>query len=400
MTDFNNFKGAARKLDDIDIPRIGATIGVGEDELHAFMDVEAAGSGFDNQGRPKMLFEPHIFYRNLTGKKRDDAVKQGLAHPKWKKGYPKDSYPRLVKAIAIDETAALRSASWGLAQILGENHKAAGYSTPQAMVKAFMEGEAQQLEACVQFLISAGIADDLKAHRWAVVARVYNGPQYKANGYDTKMAAAFAKWSKIKDTPYPAPEAGKVAPETWNAPKPVSVENKAKETVAFVQARLWELGYTEVGSRDPKTGAFDGQLGKMTKTAILAFRNENDLPLSDTIDDSLLIALGQAKPRQLPRNDAAPAEVRKAAPEVKTNWLAKIGAAVVAIPAAVGAFFDGILGNIGAARDYIEPLKDMVGDVPGWVWLVGVAAVAGGLYLVARHGEQKGIEAYAAGERR
>ena len=197
-----------------------------------------------------------------------------------------------------------------------------------------------------------------------------------------------------------AADGGKVTPETWNAPKPVPSENKAKETVAFVQARLWELGYTEVGSRDPKTGAFDGQLGKMTKTAILAFRNENDLPLSDTIDDGLLIALGQAKPRELPRNDAAPAEVRKAAPEVKTNWLAKIGAAVVAIPAAVGAFFDGILGNISAARGYVDPLKDMVGDVPGWVWLVGVAAVAGGLYLVARHGEQKGIEAYAAGERR
>lgn len=192
-------------------------------------------------------------------------------------------------------------------------------------------------------------------------------------------------------------DGGKVVAD---ASKLAPSENKAKETVAFVQARLWELGYTEVGSRDPKTGAFDGVLGKMTKTAILAFRNENELPLSDAIDDRLLIALGQAKPRQLPRNDAAPAEVRKAAPEVKTNWLAKIGAVIVAVPAAAGAFFDGILGNIGAARGYVEPLKDMVGDVPGWVWLVGVAAVAGGLYLVARHGEHKGLEAYQAGERR
>ena len=45
------FKGATARLKDIDIPRIGAEIGVGEDELHAFMQVEAAGSGFDAAGR-------------------------------------------------------------------------------------------------------------------------------------------------------------------------------------------------------------------------------------------------------------------------------------------------------------------------------------------------------------
>ena len=36
------FKGATARLKDIDIPRIGAEIGVGEDELHAFMQMEAA----------------------------------------------------------------------------------------------------------------------------------------------------------------------------------------------------------------------------------------------------------------------------------------------------------------------------------------------------------------------
>lgn len=70
MTDFNGFKGRAKRLDDIDLPRIGHRIGVGEDELHAFMDVETSGGGFDPQGRPKILFEPHVFYRNLTGAKR------------------------------------------------------------------------------------------------------------------------------------------------------------------------------------------------------------------------------------------------------------------------------------------------------------------------------------------
>jgi hypothetical protein len=220
-----SFAGAAKRLDDIDLPRIGHRIGVGEDEIHAFMDVEAAGSGFDQKGRPKMLFEPHVFYRNLTGKGRNRAVKEGLAYPKWKPGnYPLDSYPRLLKAMAISETAALRSASWGLGQILGENHKAVGYATVQAMVTAFMADEEHHLEAMIQFLITNSIDDDLRAHRWDVVARVYNGPGYKQNDYDGRMAEAYAKWAKIKDTPWTPPssppEASKPAAPP-SAPAPV-----------------------------------------------------------------------------------------------------------------------------------------------------------------------------------
>ena len=54
-----DFKGRAKKLEDTDLPRIAASIGCGEDEVHMLIDVEAAGSGFDTAGRPKMLFEPH-----------------------------------------------------------------------------------------------------------------------------------------------------------------------------------------------------------------------------------------------------------------------------------------------------------------------------------------------------
>lgn len=205
MTDFKGFIGAGKRLDDIDLPKLGARIGVGEDEIHALIEVETAGGGFDKIGRPRLLFEPHVFYRNLTGSKRDEAIRAGLAYPKWgTKPYPKDSYPRLLKAMEIDETAALKSASWGLGQVLGENHKMVGYATPQAMVLAFMADEENHLSAMVEFIKGAHIDDDLKAHRWAVVARVYNGPGYAANHYDTKLAAAYAKWAKIKDTPWTA----------------------------------------------------------------------------------------------------------------------------------------------------------------------------------------------------
>jgi hypothetical protein len=231
MTDFRSFKGTATRIADTDLPRVGAKIGIGEDELHAFMDVEAAGSGFDSQGRPKILFEPHVFYRNLSGAKRKTAVNAGLAYPKWgEKPYPKDSYPRLMSALLIDETAALKSASWGLTQILGENFAAAGYASPQAMVSAFMGSEAAHLEATVSLLVSMGIANDLKAHRWADVAKRWNGPSYAKNAYDTKLAAAYAKWAKSKDTPWPPIGTGPmiaapVIPQaTQPAPKPVAIQ--------------------------------------------------------------------------------------------------------------------------------------------------------------------------------
>lgn len=222
------FKGAGARLSDIDIPRIGAEIGVGEDELHAFMDVEAAGSGFYAAGRPKMLFEPHVFYRLLgKGAKRDAAVKARLAYPKWgMKPYAKDSYPRLVKPMAIDETIAPMSASWGLTQILAENHRDAGYTSPQAMVTAFMASEANHLEATVRLLVAWKVDDDLKAHRWPVIARTWNGPGYKQNAYDRKLSAAFAKWHGIKvrlshqrlmsrpNPPRPSPQRRRILPRS------------------------------------------------------------------------------------------------------------------------------------------------------------------------------------------
>ncbi|CAN7387297.1 N-acetylmuramidase domain-containing protein [Neorhizobium sp. LjRoot104] len=387
MTEFNGFKGAAVRLDDIDIPRIGSEIGVGEDEIHAFMEVEAAGSGFDSQGRPKILFEPHVFYRNLSGKKRDEAVKQGLAYAKWgEKPYPKDSYPRLMKAMAIDETAALKASSWGLTQILAENCKGAGYATPQAMVLAFMADEENHLAATVTLLKHMDIADDLKAHAWAVVARVWNGPGYRKNKYDTKMAAAYAKWAKIKDTPFTA-GAAKVSA---NVIAPAGKTDRT--TVRVVQERLKELGYTEVGNPD-------GKMGKLTKTAILAFRNENDLPVSDIIDDGLLQALDNASPRNLPRNDAEPATVRQAVPEVQSNFLTKIGAGGLAGGLGVGSIGD-LASKADSVRGWINPWKEMFSDIPGWAWLGGAALVLVAIALIARRGEMKGIEAFQAGERR
>lgn len=204
MDAFNGFRGAARPLDDIDLPRLGHRIGVGEDEIHAVMDVEAAGGAWDARGRPKMLFEPHRFWKNLgPGEKRDRAARAGLAYPSWgEKPYPKDSYPRLLEAMKIDETAALKSASWGLGQILGENHAMVGFDTVQEMVLATLNDADRHLEMMVAFILAAKLDDELRAQDWAGFARGYNGPQHAKHDYAGRLRRAYAKWAKIRDTPW------------------------------------------------------------------------------------------------------------------------------------------------------------------------------------------------------
>lgn len=204
MNFLNTFKGRAKPLDAWDYGRLGRLLAVGEDELRAVVEVECSGGGFDAQGRPKMLFEPHRFWRELGDAKRGVAANQGLAYPKWgTKPYPADSYPRLEAAMKIDRPAALRSASWGLGQIMGGNHKSAGYASAEAMVLDFLDDEEKHLMAMVKFILAEDLDDDLRRHDWSGFARGYNGPGYAKNGYHTKLAAAYAKWVKRPDAVEP-----------------------------------------------------------------------------------------------------------------------------------------------------------------------------------------------------
>ena len=79
------------------------------------------------------------------------------------------------------------------------------------MVAAFLDDEEIHLEAMVNFITRSGLDDELREHDWRGFARGYNGAGYEKNGYHTKLAAAYAKWSKISDTPW-QPDAAPVPP--------------------------------------------------------------------------------------------------------------------------------------------------------------------------------------------
>lgn len=224
-----NFVGRALPLTDGDVRTIAGYLGCEIAAVRAVLQIEAAGKGFDNQKRPKMLFEPHVFYRELgPGVKRDRAVKEGLAYAKWKAGaYPADSYPRLTKAISINRDAALRSASWNIGQVMGFNHKAAGFADVSAFVEAMKHSEGAGVYAMARFIVSKGLHRHLRAKNWSSFAKGYNGSSYATHGYHTKLAAAYAKRpASERVVPPPATEAelaaliGAAAPPAPTKPSP------------------------------------------------------------------------------------------------------------------------------------------------------------------------------------
>jgi hypothetical protein len=164
--------------------------------IKAVTEVESAGSGFFASGNPKILYEAHKFSK-LTQHKYDSS-NPDISSLKWNKALyagGEKEFNRLKKAIAIDAHAAIQSASWGRFQIMGENYKMCGHTSPESFVEAMYETEGKHLEAFVGFVKSAKLDSALRNKNWAAFARGYNGEGYAQNHYDTKLAAAYKKHS-------------------------------------------------------------------------------------------------------------------------------------------------------------------------------------------------------------
>jgi len=199
MIDFGDFKGMAATLQIEEVIGLAQENDIEPAALRAVIAVEAAGSGFDKQGRPKILFEPHIFHRLLSGDERQTAIDAGIAYPKWgMQPYPKGSdaqYARLEAASEINQSVALKSASWGMGQIMGSNHNLAGYGDVETFVFACMDSEAKHVAMMISFIKNAKLLGAIQNLDWAAFARGYNGPAYAKNQYDVKLAAAYERFS-------------------------------------------------------------------------------------------------------------------------------------------------------------------------------------------------------------
>lgn len=250
------FVGAATPLSDEGVRQIMASSSVGQSELWAVLAVETSGCGYLADQRPKILFERHIFSR-LTSREYD-ADDPDVSQPS-AGGYGASGahqYDRLNVASRLNLSAALKSASWGLGQIMGENFAAAGFPSVEAMVSAMTASEDHQLAAMVNFMKSMQLIDSLKSHDWSGFARRYNGPNYAANNYDGLLEHFYQRYQQG-----PPPDL----------------------TTRAVQVSLLFKGL--------EPGAIDGIAGDSTRAAIAQFQAKTGVPRTGVIDSALLRAL-------------------------------------------------------------------------------------------------------------
>ena len=227
------------------------------EQMHDFkVTVETRGCGFLPDRRPFILYERHIFSRETDS--RFD-----VAHPDISNRSPggygaggANQYDRLGRAMALDRTAALRSTSWGIGQVMGFNAGTCGYAEVEDMVAAMCISERNQLLAMAGEIVHSGIDKALRNHDWTRFARLYNGPSYEINSYDTRLAAAYAKFAAG-----PLPD-------------------------FFVRAGQIYLGYLGY-----HPGTVDGVMGRLSRSALHEFQESHELPLTDGINAEVLSKL-------------------------------------------------------------------------------------------------------------
>jgi len=233
---------------------VASMLGVFAPEIWTVLAVETSGCGFLPDRRPQILYERHIFHRLTQGEFDDGDISDptpggygpGGAH----------QYDRLAKAIVLDRTAALKSASWGIGQILGTNFAMAGFTDVDSMVAAMCASEDQQLTAVGNFLTASKLAAPLRAHDWTSFARGYNGPNFAINQYDSKLNGEFQRFSfgQLPD----------------------------------LVARAAQLYLTYLGFHP---GPIDGVPGTRTFAALAQFQQANGLAVTTTIDANTVTQL-------------------------------------------------------------------------------------------------------------
>lgn len=160
--------------------------------LQALVAVETAGSGFHLIGLPKILLERHYVYRLATPAQRAELPADICnATPG---GYVGGlgEWSRFDRVAAVDADLAICSCSWGLAQVMGAQCDRFNLTPNDFMMQQALDEDAQIMFMGRFIAANPGLRSALAAKAWVEVARLYNGPNYAANAYDTKLAAAYA----------------------------------------------------------------------------------------------------------------------------------------------------------------------------------------------------------------
>jgi murein L,D-transpeptidase YcbB/YkuD len=281
----------------LEITKAAQSLDIEPAALLAVAEVESGGTAFaDVNGRrePLIRFEAHFFDRRLSDRKRAVAREKGLAAPvAGAIANPRTQAARwrmLEQAASIDARAAYESVSWGLGQVMGAHWAWLGYADVDTLVAAARSGVAGQVRIMMQYIDKAGLRDALRKHDWAGFARSYNGPAYKRNAYDAKLAAAYARYATGNSGARPT--------------MPLLKRGSRGTSVADLQHDLTALGYPI---------AADGVFGPATVQAVMVFQRDHALTVDGIVGARTNAAIGDAL--------TAPGPVGKSWKRLK-DWLA------------------------------------------------------------------------------
>jgi len=188
---------AASILNDNDYKQAAESLKCEIAAIKAVAQVESAGGGFLPDGRPKILFERHVFHKFTGG--AFAAKHPDISNPE-QGGYGatggKHQWDRFNEAFALNPTAAIKACSWGKFQAMGFNFGLCGFANLEDFHAAMLKSESEHLKAFCNFITNKKLDGALRSHNWAKFAEGYNGKGFRKNKYDTKLAAAFKKFSQ------------------------------------------------------------------------------------------------------------------------------------------------------------------------------------------------------------
>ncbi|SJZ79316.1 N-acetylmuramidase domain-containing protein [Consotaella salsifontis] len=255
---------------------VGAKTNIDASALLAVALVETSGKAFAMvRGRrePLIRFEGHVFDRMLPPRSRERARESGLANPK--AGAVKNPASQtgrwrlLDRAAAIDAEAAYAATSWGLGQIMGMHWKALEFGSATELAETARHSIEGQLLLIARFLAKNGLDAFLRAGDVIGFARRYNGPGFRRNRYDEKIAAAL--------------EAAKTGILPGEIESPALKVGARGAAVTALQRALAALGI------DVRV---DGIFGPATRAAVEAFQISRAMTATGMADEAVLAALG------------------------------------------------------------------------------------------------------------
>lgn len=268
-----------------EISKVAAEFGIEAAALLAVAEIESGGSVFaaiDGRMEPLIRFEGHYFDRRLSGEAQAKARAEGLASPNAGAiANPASQAARwelLERAAAIDRKAAYESVSWGLGQVMGAHWEWLGFADVDALAAEARTGAGGQARLMARFIEKSGLKEALEKRDWEAFARVYNGPGFRKNAYDTRLAAAHRRYQGLDGAPGPAVN---------DSPPALLGRGSVGEAVRDLQQKLSALGYPL---------AADGIFGKDTEKAVRAFQRDHGLGADGIVGPRTFSAISEALP--------------------------------------------------------------------------------------------------------